>query len=71
MIDLRNCDCMELMATLEDKSQHLIIVDPPYFEVKGKFDFVWESFDDYLKDVEKWAVEIKRVMADNGQNYLP
>jgi len=66
MIDLRNCCCMELMATLEDKSQHLIIVDPPYFEVKGKFDFIWESFDDYLKDVEKWAVEIKRIMADNG-----
>jgi site-specific DNA-methyltransferase (adenine-specific) len=54
------------MATLPDKSQHLIIVDPPYFEVKGKFDFVWESFDDYLADVEKWAKEIKRVMADNG-----
>ncbi|MCP4343884.1 MAG: site-specific DNA-methyltransferase [Desulfobulbaceae bacterium] len=65
-IDLRNCDCMELMATLEDKSQHLIIVDPPYFEVKGKFDFIWSSFEDYLKDVEKWAIEIKRVMADNG-----
>ena len=57
---------MELMATLEDKSQHLIIVDPPYFEVLGKFDFIWDSFDDYLKDVEKWAIEIKRVMADNG-----
>ncbi len=66
MIDLRNCCCMELMATLEDKSQHLIIVDPPYFEVLGKFDFIWDSFEDYLKDVEKWAIEIKRVMADNG-----
>jgi len=66
MIDLRNCCCMELMATLEDKSQHLIIVDPPYFEVLGKFDFIWDSFEDYLKDVEKWTIEIKRVMADNG-----
>ncbi len=66
MIDFRNCCCMELMATLEDKSQHLIIVDPPYFEVLGKFDFIWDSFEDYLKDVEKWAIEIKRVMADNG-----
>ena len=66
MIDFRNMDCMELLATLPDKSQHLIIVDPPYFEVKGKFDFVWESFDAYLADVEKWAKEIKRVMVDNG-----
>ena len=66
MVDFRNMDCMELMATLEDKSQHLIIVDPPYFEVKGKFDFIWDSSEDYLIDVEKWAKEIKRVMADNG-----
>jgi site-specific DNA-methyltransferase (adenine-specific) len=54
------------MAQLPDKSVQLIIADPPYFEVKGKFDFVWSSFDDYLKDVEKWAKEFKRVLADNG-----
>lgn len=51
---------------LPDKSVQLIIADPPYFEVKGDFDFVWKSFDDYLKDVERWAVECKRVLADNG-----
>jgi len=51
---------------LEDKSVQLIIADPPYFEVKGEFDFVWDSFDDYLKDVEKWAIECKRVLANNG-----
>jgi len=51
---------------LENKSVQLIIADPPYFEVKGEFDFVWDSFDDYLKDVEKWAIECKRVLADNG-----
>lgn len=51
---------------LEDKSVQLIIADPPYFEVKGEFDFIWDSFDDYLKDVEKWAIECKRVLADNG-----
>ena len=51
---------------LPDKSVQLIIADPPYFEVKGDFDFVWKSFDDYLKDVEKWAKECKRLLADNG-----
>jgi site-specific DNA-methyltransferase (adenine-specific) len=51
---------------LPDKSVQLIIADPPYFEVKGSFDFVWKSFDDYLKDVEKWAIECKRLLADNG-----
>jgi DNA modification methylase len=51
---------------LPDKSVQLIIADPPYFEVKGDFDFVWKSFEDYLIDVEKWAVECKRLLADNG-----
>lgn len=55
-----------LNNNLPDKCANLIIADPPYFEVKGAFDFVWNSFDDYLKDVEKWAIECKRILADNG-----
>lgn len=51
---------------LADKSVKLIIADPPYFEVKGEFDFKWKSFNDYLIDVEKWAIECKRLLADNG-----
>lgn len=51
---------------LPNKSVQLIIADPPYFEVKGDFDFIWKSFEDYLKDVEKWAIESKRLLADNG-----
>ena len=51
---------------LPDKCANLIIADPPYFEIKGEFDFIWDSFDDYLKDVEKWANECKRLLADNG-----
>jgi len=51
---------------LPDKCANLIIADPPYFEVKGDFDFIWKSFDDYLKDVEKWCLECKRLLADNG-----
>jgi site-specific DNA-methyltransferase (adenine-specific) len=55
-----------LNNNLPDKCANLIIADPPYFEVKGDFDFVWNSFDDYLKDVEKWAIECKRILSDNG-----
>jgi site-specific DNA-methyltransferase (adenine-specific) len=55
-----------MQNNLPDKCANLIIADPPYFEVKGDFDFVWASFDDYLKDVERWAVECKRILADNG-----
>ena len=55
-----------LENTLPDKSVNLIIADPPYFEVKGEFDFIWKSFEDYLKDVEKWAIECKRLLKENG-----
>ena len=51
---------------LPDKSVQLIIADPPYYKVKGDFDFVWKTFDDYLADVERWAIECKRLLADNG-----
>jgi site-specific DNA-methyltransferase (adenine-specific) len=51
---------------LPDKCANLIIADPPYFEVKGDFDFIWKTFDDYLVDVDKWALECKRILADNG-----
>ena len=55
-----------LNNNLPDKCASLIIADPPYFEVKGAFDFVWNSFENHLKDVEKWAIECKRILADNG-----
>ena len=55
-----------LNNNLPDKFADLIIADPPYFEVKGEFDFIWKSFDDYLSDVEEWALECKRVLKDNG-----
>ena len=51
---------------LPDKCAKLIIADPPYYKVKGEFDFIWKTFDDYLADVEKWAIECKRILADNG-----
>lgn len=51
---------------LPDKCANLIIADPPYYKVKGDFDFIWKTFEDYLQDVEKWAVECKRILADNG-----
>ena len=51
---------------LPDKCAKLIIADPPYYKTKGDFDFIWKTFEDYLVDVEKWAIECKRILADNG-----
>lgn len=51
---------------IPDKSINLIIADPPYYRVKGDFDFIWPDFESYLQDVSRWAAECKRVLADNG-----
>jgi DNA modification methylase len=51
---------------LPDKCAKLIVADPPYYKTKGDFDFIWKTFDDYLSDVEIWAKECKRLLADNG-----
>lgn len=59
-------DCLELMKDIPDKSIDLIIADPPYFKIKGDFDFIWKSFADYLIDVESWATECKRLLSDKG-----
>lgn len=54
------------LEAIPENSIQLIIADPPYFETKGEFDFIWKSFDDYLKDVEKWVIECKRILSNNG-----
>jgi site-specific DNA-methyltransferase (adenine-specific) len=51
---------------LPDKCAKLIIADPPYYKTKGDFDFIWKTCKDYLVDVEKWCLECKRILADNG-----
>jgi site-specific DNA-methyltransferase (adenine-specific) len=55
-----------LNNTLSDGSVQLIIADPPYFEVKGEFDFTFENFDAYLQTVEIWTKEFHRLLSDNG-----
>ena len=61
-----NEDCFEVMARMEDKSIDAIITDPPYFSIKGDFDFIWKNMDDYLIFVEKLAIEFKRILKQNG-----
>ena len=51
---------------LPDHCADLIVADPPYYRVKGDFDRVWDSFGDYLKDVERWASELARLLSHNG-----
>ena len=58
------------LLMLPEKSVNLLIADPPYFEVKGDFDFVWKSFDEYLEFMEEQAKLYKRVLAENGTLFV-
>lgn len=68
-LELNRVHCMDNrqgLMMLPEKCANLIIADPPYFEVKGEFDFVWKSFGEYLVFMEEQAQLYKRVLADNG-----
>lgn len=55
-----------LQNDLPDASIDLIIADPPYYKTRGEFDYVWNSFDDYLLSVERWAKECARLLSPGG-----
>lgn len=73
MIELNkiyHLDNREGLPMLPEKCANLIISDPPYFEVKGDFDFVWKSFDEYLEFMEGQAKLYKRILAENGTLFV-
>lgn len=65
-----NEDCEETMERLPDKSVELIIADPPYYKIKGEFDWKWKTFEEYLNWMEELAKEFKRILADNGSLFV-
>jgi site-specific DNA-methyltransferase (adenine-specific) len=58
------------IAKLADKSVNLIISDPPYYKIKGDFDFEFKDFQEYLNFMEEQAKLYKRVLADNGSLFV-
>lgn len=65
-VDLKQGDCLELMKGLENESVDAIVTDPPFYKIRGDFDFIWKTFDEYLEWVELVAVEFKRILKPNG-----
>lgn len=63
---LYNENCFITMKNLENNSIDLIIADPPYYQIKGEFDFIWKSKEEYLKWTKKWLLEAKRILKDTG-----
>lgn len=56
----------EVAYNMPEKSFPLIICDPPYFEIKGDFDFIYKDLNHYLEDVRKWIEACKYLLSDNG-----
>lgn len=65
-----NADCFDVFPFIEDKSIDAVIIDPPYFEVKGNFDFVFKSENDYLQFIENTIIECKRCLKDSGSLFI-
>lgn len=65
-LNIFNVDTLIFMKKMESNSVDLIIADPPYFQIKGKFDFVWKTKEDYLNWCREWLIESKRILKETG-----
>ena len=69
----RNCvypaDCLEVLRGLPDRSVDLVIADPPYYRMKGDFDFVFQTVSEYLEWCLAWAGECHRILKPTGAFY--
>jgi site-specific DNA-methyltransferase (adenine-specific) len=56
---------MKFMAGCKDGEFDLIFIDPPYFEIKGEFDFRL-SFSEWIEMHAILAEKCRRILKDNG-----
>ncbi|ABS43511.1 DNA methylase [Campylobacter jejuni subsp. doylei 269.97] len=69
--EIVNSDIIEYITKIADNSIDLIIADPPYFQIKGEFDFgVFKDKHEYLSWCKKWLIESKRILKDTGSMIL-
>ena len=50
-----NMDCLAGCELLEAGSVDFIIADPPFYRVKGDFDFSFQSFEEYKEKLKEWV----------------
>lgn len=62
-------DCISVLRSLPDGSVDLVIADPPYYHVRGEFDFVFRSEREYLEWCMEWVRECYRVLKPTGAFY--
>jgi site-specific DNA-methyltransferase (adenine-specific) len=80
MIDLKKGDCLELMASIPDKSIDLVLCDLPYgitkceWDVAIPFDKLWEQYNRIIKDrgcIALFGLGLfsSRLILSNEKNY--
>ena len=62
-------DCMKVLQSLPAGSVDLIIADPPYYHIKGSFDFAFDSIPQYLEWCFAWVAECYRILKPTGAFY--
>ena len=62
-------DCVEILQSLPSMSADLVIADPPYYHMKGPFDFVYDSIPQYLEWCFQWVSECYRILKPTGAFY--
>ncbi len=69
-LDLRCCDCLDLLGSLPDESVSLIVSDPPYYKIVPEaWDHQWVTEDQYLDWCRTWTREYVRVLKPGGCLY--
>lgn len=63
-IKLYHGDCLEVMRGMEDASIDLIVTSPPYLNLREYSS--WNSYEDYMVDVDKWFTEMVRILKKGG-----
>ena len=59
-------DFLEYIKGQPAESFDLVIADPPYYKIKGDFDFIWKTHKEYLDFCREWLTECNRVLKKNG-----
>jgi adenine-specific DNA-methyltransferase len=69
-LSLYQIDVLEGFKNIPDKSQDLIIADPPYYKaINESWDKQWKTEAEYLDWCKLWFAECVRVLKDTGSFY--
>ena len=69
-ITLYHVDCLELLPTLKEKF-NTVLIDPPYYKtVKAAWDNQWPTVGDFVGWLESVVIQLKPLMYSNSSFYM-